>query len=196
MEEGGKPLYQLAVLVILLLLRLVHLVLQLPHHAADLLPVHGQPAVETGPGEAGEGGVSWEDGAVTLLAEHGAQEGAQLGWVLAPPAAALEEPTGLDVRAPLEVPEEEGDVLDGDLLPLLYLSLGPESQPVVWVDDIAAVVVAVVRHEGEGRVDGLARGPLVLEVGVLYLESVLSAKFQLLGLFLLPSTCLGDRGLS
>ena len=155
MEERRELLQHGTILVILLLLRVVHLVLQLLHNVDDGLSVDGVAAECAAPGLTVEAGVLREDGAPALLAEGGTEEGPELGGVTAPPAAALEEPAGLDVRTSLGVAEEEGDVLDGDLLALLDVSLCPESQFVVRVDNVPAVVVAVMGHEGEGRVDRL-----------------------------------------
>ena len=77
-EEGGEPVQQGAVLVVLVLLCVEHLLLQLPHDVGDLLPVPGEATLPAAPLLTVEAGVCREDGATTGLAQGGAQVGPQL----------------------------------------------------------------------------------------------------------------------
>ena len=77
-EEGGELVQHEAVLVVLMLLGVEHLLLQLPHDVADVLPVPGEAALPAAPLGTVQAGVCREDGAATVLAEGGAQVGPQL----------------------------------------------------------------------------------------------------------------------
>ena len=102
-EEGRELVQHGAVLVILVLLRVEHLLLQLPHNVDHVLPVPGEAALAAAPPLTVQTGVCREDGASTLLTEAGAQVGPQLGGVRAARARAVEEPILLDVGPPPHV---------------------------------------------------------------------------------------------
>ena len=102
-EERGEPVQQGAVLAVLLLPRVEHLLLQLPHDADDVLPVPGEPALPAAPLVTVQAGVGGKDGATTVLTQPGTQVRPQLGGVGAADTATREEPAGRDIRTPTKL---------------------------------------------------------------------------------------------
>ena len=99
-EEGGVLVQHGAVLVVLVLLRVEHLLLQLPHDLDDLLPLPDEAALCAPPLRTVQTSVRRKDGTTTVLAEASAEVGPQLGGILTADTGTLEEPAGLDIRAP------------------------------------------------------------------------------------------------
>merc|ERR1719500_1885178 len=113
-----------------------------------------------------------QNGPSTGGAQRSTQEGALFSDVETSPALAFKHPAGPDLPSSSGVSKEEGDVLDSDLLSLLDVYLGSEGERVVLLDGVPCISYAGVGQEGECGVDSLARGPLCLQVRVVYGESI------------------------